>query len=283
MNSESAREGKATGEADVDDRDEVDVDDDSDDAAHVGEHGGDTADLGSPDGDTDGADTDGDGAEAGTVEGDGAEAVSDNASASRFPGRLLYGTAALALAAVVVAAVFGVMWLVAATGDDASLASSREDVSDSATDAIKAVTEVDYKDPDRYFERSKAASTDDFGKQLTQAEDQFRKMLSKVKTRVHTDVTDVAVQDLNDHEGSATFLAVASTHISQQEDDATKVLRLKGQMKRGSEDADWKLAGLSQVPVVGNGAGAAQPGQNGKQQKDGDTQQGSGQGSGAGN
>src|SRR5699024_175434 len=97
--------------------------------------------------------------------------------------RVLYGAAALAIAAFLVAAVFGVMWPIAASGEDASLATSRDDVTDAADDAIRAVTEIDYKDPDQFFERSQAVSTEEFGKQLTQTEDRFRKILSKVKTR----------------------------------------------------------------------------------------------------
>lgn len=277
MSSESSHDGTATTETDVDEPDEVAPDDDSDDAAPVAEHNEDGADPDGVQGDTDGDDIDGD-----DIDGDETGIAVSGSGGGRFPRRLLYGTAALALASIIVAAVFGVMWLVAGSGDDAELASSRDDVSDSAADAIKAVTEIDYKDPDQFFERSKAVSTDDFGKQLTQAKDQFRKALEKAQTRVKTNVNDVAVQDLNNHEGTATFLAVVSTHISQQDDNATKVLRLKGKMERSSDDEGWKLAGMSQVPVVGNGAGAAQPDKSGKQQQDGDTDKGSGQGSGAG-
>lgn len=210
-----------------------------------------------------------------------------------FPRWLLFGSAALALAAFIVAAVFGVMLLFTATSDDAELAAARESVRDAAGEAVQAVTEIDYKNPDEFFERSQAASTKDFAKQLSQTEDSLRKALSQVKTRVTTDVNDVAVQQLNVHKGTATFLAVINTHINQGDRSANKVLRLKGKMERvdSGDGREWKLAGLGQVPVVGGGPSGAQSQQGGKQGADKsgqsgsgkNSQQGSGQGSGSDN
>jgi len=294
MTSKSAHGSAAETGADVDDTDEVDVTR-TDDANDVG--AGDTATFDTDDSgvadtvdasDDDTVEDDSDATDAAT---DGDASTSGGTRGPEvLPRRLMFGAAALALAAFIVAAVFGVMWLFAATGDDAELASSRDGVSEDAAEAIQAVTEIDYKNPDQFFERSKAVSTEDFGKQLTQAEDQFRELLSKAQTQVETNVQDVAVQELNDHEGTATFLAVVSTHITQQKNETTKVLRLKGQMKREAEGDDWKLAGMGQVPVVGSGAGVGKPQQGGKQQDDGKADQGSGkssgesgQGSGAGN
>lgn len=202
-----------------------------------------------------------------------------------LPKRLLLGSAALALAAFIVAAVFGVLWLVTATGDRAELAASRDEVIDTARKGVQAVTEVDYQNPDKYFERSKAVSTDEFAKQLTKAEDSFRKMLSQAKVKVETDVQDVAVQQLNDHEGTATFLAVARTEVTTADKSRTKVMRLKGQAERVSTGGsqEWKLSGLSPVPVVGSGAQAPNSGQkSGSGAQQGESQQGSGQGSGPG-
>ena len=224
---------------------------------------------------------------------DESEPVATEADSRKLlPKRLLLGSAALALASFIVAAVFGVMWLVTATGEQADLATSRNAVADSASNAVQAVTEIDYQNPDEFFQRSKAVSTEDFGKQLTKAEDSLRKALAKAKTTVDTQVMDVAVQQLNDHEGTATFLAVARTDISQGDRNATKMLRLKGQMERVSTGGgqQWKLAGLSEVPVVGSGASAPNAGsgaQQGAGQKSGQgagqgAQQGSGQSSGPG-
>src|SRR5699024_3455117 len=184
MTSKSAHGSAAETGADVDNRDEVDIDgtDDANDV-DVGDTAAfDTDDSGPADtvetSDDDAGEHDSSDATDAATGGD-ASTYGDTRGPEVLPRRLMFGAAALALAAFIVAAVFGVMWLFAATGDDAELASSRDGVSEDAAEAIQAVTEIDYKNPDQFFERSKAVSTEDFGKQLTQAEDQFRELLSK--------------------------------------------------------------------------------------------------------
>lgn len=180
------------------------------------------------------------------------------------PKRLVLGATALALAAFIVAAVFGVMWLIASTSDSAELGSARESVRSAGREAVQAFTELDYENPDAYFRRNKEVSTPELAKQIQKSEDTYRKALSDAKTKVTTTVQDIAVQELNAHDGTATFLAVASTDITQGEKSSTKVLRLKGQMQRVDEDGTqvWKLAGISEVPIVGapapNGQGQGQ-------------------------
>lgn len=290
MSSDSAREGAVAEEPDAGGEDTVETPDAE--AAEAAEDR-DDGELAHADRD-DKEDGEEDDAEVGDEElGDEADSAgAEGTGSDRVPKRALLGSAALALAAFIVAAVFGVLWLVTGTGEQAELASARNAVADSARDAVQAVTEVDYQNPDRFFERSRAVSTEAFGKQLTQAEDSLRKALAQAKTKVETSVTDVAVQELNARKGTATVLAVANTDITQGDRNATKVLRLQGQMERVSTGGgkEWKLAGLSEVPVVGSGAQAPNAGQqsgsgaqqggsaNGSSQG---SQQGSGQGSGS--
>lgn len=178
------------------------------------------------------------------------------AGASVAPGRdparvLVLGAAALALAALIAAAIFGVQWWVAANDDNAGLAASREAVVKAGTNALKAYTEVDYTDLDGFFARQKAVSDDKMSQQIDQSAPTFRKALADAKTKVVTDVQDIAVEELDDHEGKASFLAAIATTVTQGDKSSAKPLRLEVSMTRVGDD--WKLSGIDSVPLVAAG------------------------------
>ncbi|GAA4540147.1 hypothetical protein [Amycolatopsis samaneae] len=164
---------------------------------------------------------------------------------------LVYGAAAFALAALIAAAVFGVRWWVVSSGDNVDLAQSRDAVVRAGTAAIKAYTEVDYQNLDGFFARQKAVSSDEMAKQLTQLEPTYRKALSEAKTKVATTVQDIGVEELDDHEGKASFLAAITTQVTQGDKSSGKALRLEVSMTRVGQD--WKLAGIDNVPLVAAG------------------------------
>ena len=164
---------------------------------------------------------------------------------------LVLGAAALALAALIAAAIFGIMWWAAASDDNADLAASREAVVKAGTNALKAYTEVDYTDLDGFFARQKAVSDDKMGQQIDQSAPTFRKALSDAKTKVTTDVQDIAVEELDDHEGKASFLAAIATTVTQGDKSSAKPLRLEVSMTRVGDQ--WKLSGIDSVPLVAAG------------------------------
>jgi Mce-associated membrane protein len=168
---------------------------------------------------------------------------------------VLLGSAAFALAALVAAAIFGIQWWVSASNDNAGLASARESVVRAGGAAIKAYTEVDYTDLDGFFARQKAISDSAMADQLAQAEPSFRKALADAKTKVTTTIQDIAVEELNDHEGKASFLAAISTKVDQGAQSSVKSLRLEVQMSRADDNGKqvWKLSGISNVPLVAAG------------------------------
>lgn len=139
-------------------------------------------------------------------------ASSPNESSSRI---LVLGAAALALAALIAAALFGIQWWAAASDSNAGLAASREAVVKAGTNALKAYTEVDYQDLDGFFARQKSVSDATMSQQIDQSAPTFRKALSDAKTKVTTDVQDIAVEELDDHEGKASFLAAIATTVTQ--------------------------------------------------------------------
>ncbi|EHR48974.1 hypothetical protein SacmaDRAFT_0678 [Saccharomonospora marina XMU15] len=187
------------------------------------------------------------------VEG-GAEERAGRSSAGP-PGWLVPASAAFALAAFVVAAVFAVMWWVASGSDDAEVAGAREDVVRAAGNAVTALTELDYENPDAYFERQKTLATDELRKTIEQSEKSYRDAIAKAKTKVVSTVQDVAVEELNVHEGKASALATVSLDVTQGDKQSTKALRLELQLTRVDENGEqvWKLANMGEVPVVGTG------------------------------
>jgi len=63
------------------------------------------------------------------------------------------------------------------------------------------------------------------------------------------------VEELNDHEGKANFLAAITTDLTQGAQHSTKSLRLEVQMSRIDENGEqvWKLSGIGDVPLVAAG------------------------------
>jgi Mce-associated membrane protein len=178
----------------------------------------------------------------------GATKVPAIESSSRI---LVLGAAALALAALIAAILFGVQWWVAANDDNADLAASRDAVVKAGTNALKAYTEVDYQDVDGYFARQKSVSDDKMSQQIDQSAPTFRKTIADAKTKVTTDVQDIALEELDDHEGKASFLAAIATTVTQGDKSSAKPLRLEVSMTRVGDE--WKLSGIDSVPLVAAG------------------------------
>jgi Mce-associated membrane protein len=178
----------------------------------------------------------------------GATKVPPTESSSRI---LVLGAAALALAALIAAILFGVQWWVAANDGNADLAASRDAVVKAGTNALKAYTEVDYQDVDGYFARQKSVSDDKMSQQIDQSAPTFRKTIADAKTKVTTDVQDIALEELDDHEGKASFLAAIATTVTQGDKSSAKPLRLEVSMTRVGDE--WKLSGIDSVPLVAAG------------------------------
>lgn len=164
----------------------------------------------------------------------------------------LLGAAGLAAAALIVAAVFGVQWWVDSGNGDLALAQARDQVVSTGRTAVKAYTELDYTDPDAYFQRQLAVSDPDMQTQIKNTENNYRQAMADAKTKVVTTVQDIGVEELNDHEGKASFLAAISTQVTKEgQQPVAKPLRLEVQMTRTGQD--WKVSSISSVPTVSSG------------------------------
>ncbi|SDY62915.1 Mce-associated membrane protein [Amycolatopsis xylanica] len=169
------------------------------------------------------------------------------------PRWLLLGSAAFALAALLAAAVFGVLWWVHSSGDDADLATAREEVVTAGRAAIKAYTEVDFENLDAFFAKQKDLSDQGMKEQLAKSEPTYRKALAEAKTKVTTTVQDIGVEELDNHQGKAKFLAAVTLEVKQGDKTVPKAIRIEVQMTRDPADNAWKLSGIGDVPLVAAG------------------------------
>lgn len=207
-------------------------------------------------------DTDPDGEDTG--EDTGGETDEDKTIAGRTPRRARSGppriatiaTAAVALAALVVAVVFGVLWQNAEGSDKVYISQARDRVLNTATEAAVSFTELDSSKAGEYFGRQKKLAIGGLRDEIVASEKKFQQTLDGAKTKVTSTVQDVAVEELNVHEGKADVLAVVNLEVRQQESDkaAPKTLRMQLRMERdhaaaeASEDQPWKVAGVAEVP-----------------------------------
>lgn len=171
---------------------------------------------------------------------------------SKLPRRLVFGAAAFAGAALVVAGLFGILWGVAAADDNAGRAAQREDVTRVGSVAVRAMTEVDYTKPDQLFDRSVAVSTKEMAGQINAGRDANKKVMTDAKTITTTKVMDIAVDELNTDEGKARLLAAVQVEVKQGDKSSVKPMRMEVQLTRQDENGDqaWKLSAIDSVPVV---------------------------------
>ncbi|OZM74853.1 hypothetical protein CFN78_01150 [Amycolatopsis antarctica] len=196
-----------------------------------------------------------------SVNGDAAEATADadgaGAKGADRGRKLFIGAAALAVAAVLVAGWFGVSWWIAGSGDDAAFASTREDVVRDGTTAVKAFTELDFNNPDQFFDNAINSSIGDPQQQMQDTRETGKKTMVDAKSQATTKVLDLAVDELDDRAGKARFLAAIQVTVKQGEQSSVKPLRLEVEMTR--VDDSWKLSQIGPVPVIGGGQPAPAP------------------------
>jgi Mce-associated membrane protein len=179
------------------------------------------------------------------------EGAEESGTAQKMPRWVLLGSAAFALAALIAAAVFGIQWWSASSDDNTALAQARDDVVRVGGAAVKAYTQVDYQDLDGFFKRQNDISDPGMQAQLKNLEPTYRQTLTSQKIKVTTTIQDIAVEELDDHQGKASFLAAITTQVTQGTTSANKALRLEVQMSRVG--TDWKLSGIDSVPLVSSG------------------------------
>jgi Mce-associated membrane protein len=168
------------------------------------------------------------------------------AARSGWRNPLLLGAIALLVAAVVVAAWFGVAWIQA--GNDASLgrAKARDEVALIASAAIVTFHTLDYRKADESLNNWEAASTGPLHDEVVGRRASSKQAIEAAKTVATPRVLSLAVTDLNEFDGTATVIAAVEVAVNTEGQQPTKkYLRIQGSLQRNGND--WKLSGIGQV------------------------------------
>jgi len=163
---------------------------------------------------------------------------------------VLLGSATLAIAALIVAAIFGIQWWVSSGDDNLALAQDRDQVSKTTAQAVRSFIAVDYTNVDQYFQQQLDISDNDLQSQLKGNQQNYRQAIIDAKTKVtDVNVMDVGVEELNTHDGKANALAAVSYVVNRDgQQPAPKMQRLELQLTKVG--ADWKLSSIGSVPMV---------------------------------
>jgi Mce-associated membrane protein len=184
---------------------------------------------------------------------DEVEAVSEDKRGSALQRYLVLGSAGLAAAGLIVATVFGIQWWMASGNDNVALAQAREQVVRAGGIAVTSFIEADYTNLDGYFQRQLDISDPTMQSEIKNTESTYRQALLDSKTKItDTSVLDIAVEELDNHDGKASFLAAVSYVVNQQgQQPAAKLQRLEVQLTRQGQA--WKVSGIGSVPTVSSG------------------------------
>lgn len=192
-------------------------------------------------------------ANAHAIDADAVKAQDANGAGGPLKGRTAFNVSLVAAAVAFVAAVlFGVLWWSAASGDQAEISSARDEASAAAQGAIAAFTQFDYRQPEEYANSQIAVSTDEWAKQIEPNKKRLSEVIAKSKQVATSKILDIAVDELNAHEGKASVIASLEATVTRGEENATKRIRIQVDMTR--VDGVWKVAGIDQVSVVPPGA-----------------------------
>lgn len=183
------------------------------------------------------------------------DSTATDEGAERLSRRLVFGAAAFALAALLVAGFFGISWAASAAGEGADLAQQREDVTRVTTAGTRALTEMNFNAPDDFFTNVAQVATKEFADQSAAGKDALKKAMVDQKLVVGTTVHDVAVVELDQRQGKAKAMAAIEVNVKQGDKPPfPKSMRLNVELQRAGDDA-WKVANLEAAPVVGAGGG----------------------------
>ncbi len=168
----------------------------------------------------------------------------------------------LVVVGLVAAVTFGILWWVKSSSDAAQNATARDEVVAAAEQAISAFAEVDYQNPDKYRNQQVAVSTDELAQHVKDGWKQARQVIVKAQRSSEVKFFDIAVEELNAYEGTASAIASSEVTLSFEDQSAKLPRRWRAQLKR--VDGEWKLSDIELIPIprtqqVGNGNQGSEP------------------------
>lgn len=170
------------------------------------------------------------------------------AKPSVFARQPVFLVASVFVAVGLIAAVtFGILWWMKSGSDAAKNAAARDEVVAATEQAVSAFAEVDYQNPDKYRNQQVAVSTDELAKHVKDGWKQARQVIVKAKRSSEIKFFDVAVEELNAYEGTATAIASSEVTLSFDDQSAKLPRRWRAQLKR--VDGEWKLSDIELIPI----------------------------------
>lgn len=167
----------------------------------------------------------------------------------------------LVMVGLIASVTFGILWWVTSSSDAAQNAKARDEAVAAAEQAIAAFAEVDYQNPDKYRNQQVAVSTDELAKHVNDGWKQARQVIVQAKRSSEIKFFDIAVEELNAYEGTASVIASSEVTLSFEDQSAKLPRRWRAQLKR--VDGEWKLSDIELIPIpttqVGNGNQGSEP------------------------
>ncbi|GAA5122188.1 hypothetical protein [Haloechinothrix salitolerans] len=148
---------------------------------------------------------------------------------------------------LIAAVTFGILWWVKSSSDAAQNAEARDEVVAAAEEAITAFAEVDYENPDKYRNQQVAVSTEELAQHVKDGWKQARQVIVKAQRSSEITFFDVAVEELNAYDGTATAIASSEVTLSFEDQSAQLPRRWRAQLER--VEGEWKLSDIELVPL----------------------------------
>lgn len=156
----------------------------------------------------------------------------------------------LAVVTFAAAAVLGALWWAEATGDEYEVAQTRDELIAAGTRSVRAFTEFDHAEPERFRDAQLAVATEKMRNQVVARWDDWHQLIVSKRMTADVTVLGIAVDELNTHDGEAVVLAAVKVHNTTGEQARTQRLRLRLELTRVGDD--WKVAEigpLAQTPA----------------------------------
>ncbi|MCU1686446.1 MAG: Conserved putative secreted protein [Amycolatopsis sp.] len=160
----------------------------------------------------------------------------------------LAGAISVLAAAAVFAGWSGWSWFQASHDDSLAYAGARDAALTAGRAQVAALSSLDYHQVDAGIASWLGDTTGPLHDQLAGTDDKTKKALAAEGTVATGKVLDAAINDLDEHAGSAKMLASVEITIAKTgAAPSTKRNRFAAQLTRTG--AGWKLSALDQVPV----------------------------------
>ena len=156
--------------------------------------------------------------------------------------------------AALAAAVFGALWVLAATSGSLALARDRDAVLVDARQAAINLNTLDYRNAAAGLDLWQQSSTGEVLTEFEQNRDQYAKLVQESRRATVATVPAAAVTELDEHAGVARVLVAVDVTVTP-DGQAPVVTRQRLQVEMTRTPSGWKVSRLNPVRAPTTGAG----------------------------